>query len=84
MTQLDLVSTEDLYEDDNLVLIKSIFRIFNSELEKIDVAIKDECGDIVKFITVKSRLLWSEKIKNHFYYCFFVFIFVLTFVNMNC
>lgn len=58
MAYLDLVSTEDLYEDDNLVLIKSIFKVFNSELEIIDVAIKDEYGDIVKFITVKRQQLF--------------------------
>ena len=40
--EFELISTKDLYEDDDIVVISRIGKIFNAEVEIIDVAIKDE------------------------------------------
>ncbi len=50
----ELIKTEDIFENDDLVLIKATF-IRNSEtVIDTSVGIKDDAGDIVKIVTVSS------------------------------
>lgn len=55
--EFELISTEDLYEDDDIVVIKRIGRMFDAEVENIDIAIKGEDGDIYNIVEVKHKLL---------------------------
>ena len=51
--EFELISTKDLYEDDDIVVISRIGKIFNAEVEIIDVAIKAA--------TLLISLKWSIK-----------------------
>ena len=42
--EFELISTRDLFEDDDIVIISRIGKVFNAKVEIIDVAIKDENG----------------------------------------
>lgn len=55
--EFELISTKDLYEDDDIVVISRIGKIFNAEVEIIDVAIKDESGDIINIVEMKHKIL---------------------------
>ncbi len=55
--EFDLISTKDLYEDDDVVVISRIGKMFNADVEIIDVAIKDETGDIMNIVEVKHKIL---------------------------
>ncbi len=55
--EFDLISTKDLYEDDDVVVISRIGKMFNADVEIIDVAIKDETGDIINIEEVKHKIL---------------------------
>ena len=47
--EFELISTRDLFEDDDIVIISRIGKVFNAKVEIIDVAIKDENGDITVY-----------------------------------
>ena len=51
--EFELISTRDLFEDDDIVIISRIGKVFNAKVEIIDVAIKDENGDITDPGTIK-------------------------------
>ena len=55
--EFDLISTKDLYEDDDVVVISRIGKVFNADVEIIDVAIKDETGDIINIVEMKHKIL---------------------------
>lgn len=55
--QFDIISTKDVYEDDNIVVMHRISRVFNAKVLSIDIGIKDEFGDIFNIITVKNEPL---------------------------
>ena len=44
-------------EDDDIVIISRIGKVFNAKVEIIDVAIKDENGDITSIMEVKHKIL---------------------------
>lgn len=53
----ELISTEDLYEDDDVVVIKRTGKAFNTVVDNIDVAIKNEDGDITNIVELKSKIV---------------------------
>ena len=55
--EFELISTRDLFEDDDIVIISRIGKVFNAKVEIIDVAIKDENGDITSIMEVKLKIL---------------------------
>lgn len=55
--EFELISTRDLFEDDDIVIISRIGKVFNAKVEIIDVAIKDENGDITSIMEVKYKIL---------------------------
>ncbi len=55
--QFDILSTEDLYEDEYVVLIKRIGNVFNSKVCTIDIGIKDKYGDIESITTLKTMTI---------------------------
>ena len=55
--EFELISTRDLFEDDDIVIISRIGKVFNAKVEIIDVAIKDEHGDITGIMEVKHKIL---------------------------
>ena len=55
--EFELISTRDLFEDDDIVIISRIGKVFNAKVEIIDVVIKDEIGDITGIMEVKHKIL---------------------------
>ena len=55
--EFELISTRDLFEDDDIVIISRIGKVFNAKVEIIDVAIIDENGDITGIMEVKHKIL---------------------------
>lgn len=55
--EFELISTRDLFEDDDIVIISRIGKVFNAKVEIIDVAIKGENGDITSIMEVKHKIL---------------------------
>ncbi len=53
----ELVSVEDIFENDELVLMKATFKPSYDKIVRTSVGIKDETGDIVKIITVDEKIL---------------------------
>lgn len=53
----ELISTEDLYEDDDVVVIRRTGKAFNAVVDNIDVAIKNEDGDIPNIVELKSKIV---------------------------
>lgn len=53
----ELISTEDLYEDDVVVVIRRTGKAFNAVVDNIDVAIKNEDGDITNIVELKSKIV---------------------------
>lgn len=52
----ELISVEELYDNDELVLMKSTFDYSYFKVVQTDIGIKDDTGDIVKIITVDSKI----------------------------
>lgn len=53
----ELISTEDLYEDDDVVVIRRTGKAFNAVVDNIDVAIKNEDRDITNIVELKSKIV---------------------------
>lgn len=53
----ELISTEDLYEGDDVVVIRRTGKAFNAVVDNIDVAIKNEDGDITNIVELKSKIV---------------------------
>lgn len=53
----ELISPEDLYEDDDVVVIRRTGKAFNAVVDNIDVAIKNEDGDITNIVELKSKIV---------------------------
>ncbi len=51
-TEDELIYIEDLFENDEYVLMKGIFIINNKSITKTSVGIKEKNGDIVKIVCV--------------------------------
>ena len=63
--EFELISTRDLFEDDDIVIISRIGKVFNAKVEIIDVAIKDENGDITSIMEVKLSLIHISEPTRH-------------------
>lgn len=48
----ELIGTQDIFENDEIVLIKATFIINSETVIETAVGIKDSSGDIVKIVTV--------------------------------
>lgn len=55
--EAELMSVEELYENEELVLMKSTFDYGEFKVIQTDVGIKDNTGDIVKIITFDSKVI---------------------------
>lgn len=53
----ELIEVEDIFENDELVLMKATFKPSYDKIVRTSVGIKDETGDIVKIITVDEKFL---------------------------
>ena len=53
----ELISTEDLYEDDDVVVIRRTGKASTAVVDNIDVAIKNEDGDITNIVELKSKIV---------------------------
>lgn len=53
----ELVAVEDIFENDELVLMKATFKPSYDKIVRTSVGIKDETGDIFKIITVDEKFL---------------------------
>lgn len=53
----DLVAVEDVFENDEFVLMKATFKPSCDKIVRTSVGIKDETEDIVKIITVDEKFL---------------------------
>ena len=53
----ELIDTEDIFENDEVVLMKSTFKskLFNTQ--KLAVGVKNENGDIVKIVEINEKIL---------------------------
>lgn len=51
---LELINVEDLYENDKIIIMDSIF--FNSDklIENIEIGFKNKSGDIISIKTIKN------------------------------
>lgn len=52
----ELIDTEDLFEIDELVLMKATYKLKSFNIEKFAVGIKDEDGDIVNIIELTEKI----------------------------
>lgn len=52
---IELVGTEDLFENDELVLLKATYKPPYEKIVRTAVGIKDKNGDIVKLIQVDEK-----------------------------
>lgn len=53
----ELVSVEDIFENDEIVLMKATFKPSYDKIVRTSVGIKDEKGDIVRIITVDEKFI---------------------------
>ena len=53
----ELIDTEDIFENDDVVLMKSTFKSKLFSTQKLAVGIKNENGDIVKIVEVSEKIL---------------------------
>ena len=53
----ELIDTEDIFENEEVVLMKSTFKSKFFSIQKLAVGVKNENGDIVKIIDVSEKIL---------------------------
>lgn len=64
MEDCELLKVEELFEDDDLILMRSKFNDSGINIQCTDVGIKDESGDIERVVTVDSKvLLWFFRLQ---------------------
>lgn len=51
----ELIDTEDIYENDDVVLMKAMYKLQHFNLEVISAGVKDNNGDIVKIIELTQK-----------------------------
>ena len=54
-SQMELIDTEDIFENDEYVLIKATYKSNDIKTVITSVGIKDERGDIVKIIDIDEK-----------------------------
>lgn len=53
----ELISVEDIFENDELVLMKAIYKKNSFRISILSVGFKDESGDIIRIKDVEERYL---------------------------
>lgn len=53
----ELISIEDIFENDELVLMKAVYKKGVFKISVLSVGFKDETGDIVRIVDVEERYL---------------------------
>lgn len=53
----ELISVEDIFENDELVLMKAIYKKNSLHIKVLSVGFKDESGDIVRIVDVDKKKL---------------------------
>lgn len=54
----ELISVEDIFENEEFVLMKAIYKSDCDKISRTSVGIKDKNGDIVKIIDVDEKYLF--------------------------
>ena len=54
-SQMELIDTEDIFENDEYVLIKATYKSKDVKTVITSVGIKDERGDIVRIIDIDKK-----------------------------
>lgn len=52
---LELINVEDLYENDKIIIMDSIFFNNNKLIENIEIGFKNKSGDIIDIKTIKHK-----------------------------
>lgn len=53
----ELISIEDIFENDELVLMKAVYKKGVFKISVLSVGFKDESGDIIRIVDVEERYL---------------------------
>lgn len=53
----ELIDIEEIFENDEVVLMKSIYKSKYFKVEQLSVGVKDENGDIVKIVDISEKIL---------------------------
>lgn len=53
----ELISSEDFYEDDDLIVVKGMFKSNNSTIVCKDIQIKDKNNDVVVTKTIPFKFI---------------------------
>ena len=62
---LELINVEDLYENDEIIIMDSIFFNNNKLIENIEIGFKNKNGDIIGIKgRIESRILEKENNKS--------------------
>ncbi|MDE6470012.1 MAG: hypothetical protein K2L19_03200 [Eubacterium sp.] len=56
-TDKELISIEDIFENDEFVLMKAIYKKNAFRISVLSVGLKDGLGDIVRIVDVEERYL---------------------------
>ena len=57
MKDIEPLNVEELYENDEIILTKSLFENDGIRIINIDVGIKNKAGDIIRFVTVDAKII---------------------------
>lgn len=52
-----LIDVEDIFENDDVVLMKSTYKAAHFMVEQLSVGIKDSNGDISKIVDVSEKII---------------------------
>lgn len=55
--EADLISIEELFENDEVVLMNSIYDYGYCKIVNTDVGVKNEAGEIASIVTVNSKII---------------------------
>lgn len=53
----ELIDIEDVFENDEVVLMKSIYKAKHFSVEQLSVGVKDKNGDVVKIVDISERII---------------------------
>ena len=53
---MKLSEVNDIFENDELVVMKVTFEVSGQKIVNTDIGIKDSTGDIIRIVTVSSRI----------------------------
>ncbi|MDD6728703.1 MAG: hypothetical protein PUE08_05735 [Eubacteriales bacterium] len=68
MKYYEFRESEDLYEDEELVLMKTTFNELGKIVQHIDIGFKGADGDIERYVTVKTKVIQEKEFDDIAYY----------------